>query len=76
MSGKIINKPDIEIDESLIAQFEALPEAAPPKGFTEEKDALLKKYWPIKNHAEVARLLGFSTNTCLKRFRDLTNDSK
>ena len=76
MSRLEIEKPEIKIDESLIAQFEALPEAAPPKGFTEEKDALLKKYWPIKNHAEVARLLGFSTNTCLKRYRDLTNESK
>ena len=63
----------IEIDESLIAQFEALPGAAPQKEFTPEKDALLLKYWPIKNHAEVAKLMGYSTNTCLKRYRELSN---
>lgn len=66
----------IEIDESLMAQFESLPGVSNRGSFTKEKEALLLKYWPIKQHADVARLLGFSSNTCLKRYRELTIDSQ
>lgn len=67
-----MNEIIVNIDESLIKQFESLPSALDKKEFTPEKKALLVKYWPIKKHSEVANLLGFSVNTCLKYYRELT----
>lgn len=67
----------IEIDDAIIAQFESLPEAAHRKGFTAEEDKILLRYWPEKNKEAVAKLLGFSTTSCRKRYQELTeNESK
>lgn len=64
----------IEIDPEIAAVFEALPNrvlARNIKEFTAEQDAILLKYWPIKNHEAVAHSLGVCKNTALKRFREL-----
>lgn len=46
-----------------------------PDMFTEEKDKKLLKYWPVKNHREVASLLGVSHTTALRRYRDLKKET-
>jgi len=71
MSDDII----VEIDEETIAQFEALPAArAHSIMWTAQQDALLLKYWPIKRHTEVARLIGACQDSCRKRYGQLTGD--
>lgn len=68
----------IEIDPGIEAVFEGLPNrilARNVKEFTAEQDAILLKYWPIKNHDSVARALGICRSTALKRFRELNEKS-
>lgn len=66
---------EVEVDASLIARMEGLPEAGFTKKelFTEEMDALLLTYWPVKRHLEVAKCLGVSKDSALKRYRELTD---
>jgi hypothetical protein len=53
-------------------EFEALPDRPIKKGlFTKDMDEKLLRYWPNKNHIEVARLLGVSPTTAIKRYREL-----
>jgi len=66
----------VEIDEEILKAFDALPSAKGPAeiDWTPQKDALLLRYWPIKKHTEVARLLGVCSTTALKalkRYREL-----
>lgn len=67
-----IELPDIEIDADVLKQFEELDAAVKTNPWTAEKDKLLLMFWPVKNHQKVADLLGLSPNTCLKRYRHLT----
>jgi len=72
MPYKKIEKLDIIIDADLLSKFEDLPEF---RGvfFTAQMDTLILKYWPIKQHQDVARLLKISVGTAMKRYKDLTN---
>jgi len=66
----------VEIPPDLEALFDALPEGGksnPGKTWTPAEDAILLKYWPVKKHAAVAKQLGVSANTALKRYRELTS---
>lgn len=59
-----------------LSALEALPSSGPGSKaykFTTEEDAALLKYWPTKCHADVAKVLGMATNTCLRRYRELTS---
>jgi hypothetical protein len=54
-------------------------EALPDKGnigtkinWTPELDAALLKYWPVKNHEQIAKILGMCQGTCKARYRQLT----
>jgi len=53
-------------------------EALPDKGnigtkinWTPELDAALLKYWPVKNHEQIAKILGMCQGTCNARYRQL-----
>lgn len=73
MSDRLtVEIPEVEIDPETVALFESMPDATIRPTWTKEKEALLVKYWPIKKHAEVAKALDVSTNTALKKFRELT----
>lgn len=65
----------VEIDEEA---FRNLPDSGPNaigKQWAEKEDQMLLKYWPIKKHSEVARLLQVSSTTALKRYRELTSET-
>ena len=69
---------EIEIDEEMLAKFEALPEGGIGRNgynWTAEEDALLLRYWPIKRKMNVARLLGPNETTCRERYRWLTRET-
>ena len=52
--------------------FEGLPDRPYKKKlFTKDMDEKLLRYWPIKRHTEVARLLKVSSTTAIKRYREL-----
>lgn len=62
---------------SLAATLESLPDVSGSfqwVTWTEEMDALLLKYWPVKRKIDVAEALGFSPNTCRARYRKLTRE--
>ena len=69
---KSYDKIIVEIDQDIIDRFEALEEPKQVTGWwTPEREALLMKYWPIKRHAEVAKLLGKSDTTCRRKYEQL-----
>ena len=55
-------------------ELENLPNSTVRKKyqFTEQQDEALLKYWPVKNHKEVARVLGMCANTARERYNELT----
>lgn len=63
---------EVEIDEDLIAQFEAIPPVKKKADRSEKNKILLLKYWPEKRHEDVARLLGMSVKTAEAWYRELT----
>ena len=65
-------QPEVKID------FSAL-EALPDRGrggvgikWTPELDAALLKYWPVKRHDQVSKILGICQTSCVARYRHLT----
>ena len=53
-------------------EFEKLANRSTKKTvFTKDMDARLIRYWPTKNHSDVAKLLGVSETTAIKRWREL-----
>ena len=46
-----------------------------PDMFDDEKDAMLLRYWPIRDHRTVARRIGASHTVCLRRYRELISQS-
>lgn len=60
----------VELD---FAEFEELPDANASKAlvFSDVMDAALLKFWPVKRHADVARILRVSENTARRRYREL-----
>jgi hypothetical protein len=64
---------DIAIPEKLREAFESLPDVrwGGPKPFTQEEDAALLKYWPVKVKSHVARVLGRAEGLCRKRYNEL-----
>lgn len=63
-----ISREKLELLESLQDSNEK-PWAA---RFSKEDDAILLKYWSVKKQSDVARIIGYSMNTCRKRYRELT----
>lgn len=65
---------ELEIPEDIDRAFEALPETQRwnVHEWEDWQDKALVKYWPVKIHSEVAKLLGVSVGTALKRYRQLT----
>lgn len=55
------------------SEFEELPDANASRAmvFSDAMDAALLKFWPVKRHSDVARLLRVSENTARKRYREL-----
>ena len=39
--------------------------------FSKEDDAILMKYWGVKKQSDISRIIGYSVNTCRKRYREL-----
>jgi hypothetical protein len=65
----------VEISEELIQRLEQLEDRRdghPGWPWTPEKDAALLRFWKIKRHEDVAKVLGCSRNTALERYRELT----
>jgi len=65
----------VTIDADLLADLEAMPvkkQQGIKYEWTEERDAILLKYWKIRNHRDVVKVLGCSVNTALDRYRELT----
>ena len=64
----------IEIPKDLQDRLDALPDKKNPvwKEWTPARDKALLTYWPIKNHDRVAKALGVSAITALRRYRKLT----
>ncbi len=68
---------NIESIEKIKMELDALPDLKSGPHFNErqwskEEDELLLLYWPVKHHEQVAKALGVSSQTALKRYRFLT----
>ena len=65
-------QPEVKIDFSAL---EALPDKT-QKGnkiiWTPDLDEALKKYWPVKRHDQVSKILGICQTSCINRYRALT----
>jgi hypothetical protein len=64
---------EVEIPEEVEQKLEALRPSMRPKGkpLTKWQEKALLKYWPIRNHHEVARIIGISENLALWHYRRL-----
>jgi len=64
----------VEIDPKLLEVLDSLPDNT-KRGheWSEQEDAVLRKYWMIKRKDDVARVLGMDCNTCRKRYREITS---
>lgn len=67
---------EVEIPEEVEKRLEALRPSMRPKGkpLAKWQEKALLKYWPVRNHHEVARILGMSENLALWHFRRLTGN--
>ena len=68
---------DIEIPDTILSKFESLPDSVPNSrghAWTKEEDAILLRFWPVKNHSAVSKTLGVCTNVALRRYRELTEE--
>jgi len=72
--------PVMSIDiDNLREALESLPSGGvtgPVSNWTKEMDDLLLEFWPKKRHTLVADILGVSSTTALKRYRQLTQGNK
>lgn len=55
------------------AALEALPDVRGSKQrkFSAEEDDALLRYWPVKRHEDVAKVIGVSESTARRRYREL-----
>ena len=69
----------VEIDVAGIRKYlDSLPSpdnCYNKKIWSDKEDAILKEYWPIRKHADVARALGVSKDTALARYRELKGNT-
>ncbi len=72
MPPKMPVQNEMKID---LSALEALPDRT-LKGikiiWSQELDAALLKYWPVKRHDQVSKILGLSQTSCIARYRQLT----
>ena len=57
---------------ALERELAALPDGLNLKPWTLAEDELLVRFWPVKRHVDVARLLGRGEHVCRRRFAELT----
>jgi DNA-directed RNA polymerase specialized sigma24 family protein len=65
---------NVEISEEMKKKLEALPDSHAGnqgKRWTEEEDAVLLHYWPIKRKRDVAEILGVAEGTARERYNEL-----
>jgi len=60
----------------MLEQIEKIDDSniRPGKVWTAEEDAILIKYWPIKNKDQLSEMLGVSDKTARARYKKLTRD--
>lgn len=66
----------VNIDPATLERLEALEDAqsgARRHQWTDEEDAILLRYWPVKRKEEVAAILGYGQEMCRRRYRELTS---
>lgn len=71
--GLDITHVRVDMDGATLRELDGLPNktGAREKVFTADEDDAIWKYWPTKIHNEIARVLGMSPTTALKRYRFL-----
>jgi hypothetical protein len=64
---------EVSMDAETLRRLEELPDAhsTRKREFTVEEDAVILKYWPVKNKDDVSRILGLSENTVRNRYKEL-----
>jgi DNA-directed RNA polymerase specialized sigma24 family protein len=64
-----------KISKEMQAKIDALRDSGktPVKTFTEEQDAIILKYYTIKNKQELAKVLGECVGTMRSRYKELSN---
>lgn len=66
-------------ESELANKIEGLPENYDSRRavFTDEQDAVLLRYWMSgRNKRDIAKLIGFSYDICLRRFKELKAEGK
>lgn len=70
-----MQKDKIKISSDMLEKLNVLEDAViREKIWSEEDDAIIKEFYPLKNKEELAKLLGVSYKTLLKRYRELTDE--
>ena len=70
---------EIELSDDILAQIYALPDAcggARPAVWTAEQDEILRRYWTLKRHKDICKIIGYCEKTCRARYEKLMEESE
>ncbi len=68
---KAVSRVSLHLDDAMFENLSPAGRQYACKKLSRRQEGQLLKYWPIKNHDEVAEALGISTTTALKYYRRL-----
>ncbi|WP_143305504.1 hypothetical protein [Marispirochaeta aestuarii] len=72
-----ITMPDtLEISEDMMAKIAEIEDTSKfqHKIWSAEEDAILLKYWKVKNKSQLSKVIGVSETTARERYLKLTKD--
>lgn len=63
----------IQVDEDILRELAAVPDRKGSRAsvWTPRQDALLRAGWETKNQEALAKVIGYCTAACRKRYRQL-----
>jgi len=69
---EIHQREPVELSADFLAQIEDIEDVVDyRRGFTAVQDEALLRFWTVKNKYKLAEVIGYSYNTCRKRYRHL-----
>ncbi len=73
-----MKKITVVLDEETIKKFDALRsnKYLRQRILTPEEDAILLKYWPIKDKRTLAKAMKMAVGTCRRRYKELTEGDR
>ena len=69
-----VNGEAVTIDDETVKKFDALPNRTKLIRWTPEMDAILLKWWKVKQRRAVAAIFDCSETSCQRRYEELTKN--